>query len=178
MSSHFREGIVRYKSLALLGYLKYRIGTDGSVWSSWLSKLGVAGRWKKLKPIEVNKYLYVVLYDNGKSKRFAIHQLVLRAFIGRCPKGMCCCHYDGDPSNNQLDNLRWDTPSNNHVDKKRHGTSLQGESNPRAKLNSEAVHEIRRLCDSGVLRRLVAKRFGVATSTVDAIVWRKAWRYV
>lgn len=54
-----------------------------------------------------------------------VHRLVLEAFIGPCPDGMVGCHTDGDPLNNRLDNLRWDTPSNNNRDKRAHGTDHQ-----------------------------------------------------
>jgi hypothetical protein len=51
-----------------------------------------------------------------------VHQLVLEAFVGPRPSGMECCHGDGDPSNNRLVNLRWDTKSSNVLDRVRHGT--------------------------------------------------------
>jgi hypothetical protein len=54
-----------------------------------------------------------------------VHRLVLEAFVGPCPEGMVGCHNDGDPLNNRLDNLRWDTPSNNERDKWVHGTHHQ-----------------------------------------------------
>jgi len=45
-----------------------------------------------------------------------IHRLVLSAFVGPCPDGMECCHNNGDPSDNRLLNLRWDTPESNRSD--------------------------------------------------------------
>lgn len=54
-----------------------------------------------------------------------IHRLVLEAFVGPCPEGMECCHNDGDPSNNYLQNLRWDTPSANGFDHVKHGNHYQ-----------------------------------------------------
>lgn len=47
---------------------------------------------------------------------------MLTAFVGPCPDGMEGCHNDGDPHNNRLDNLRWDTRANNARDAIRHGT--------------------------------------------------------
>lgn len=38
-----------------------------------------------------------------------VHRLVLDAFVGPCPDGHECCHYDDNPQNNRLENLRWDT---------------------------------------------------------------------
>lgn len=50
-----------------------------------------------------------------------VHRLVLMAFVGPCPEGMVTCHNDGDPANNHLTNLRWDTVSENARDVVRHG---------------------------------------------------------
>lgn len=58
----------------------------------------------------------------GKAHHRLVHRLVLEAFVGPCPEGMEACHWDGDPTNNRLENLRWDTRSENHRDAARHGT--------------------------------------------------------
>lgn len=65
--------------------------------------------------------LLVVLHRDNKAKTCGVHRLVLEAFVGACPEGMECCHNDGDHTNNNLDNLRWDTHSNNVYDIVRHG---------------------------------------------------------
>lgn len=54
------------------------------------------------------------------SKRVSV--LVLTAFVGPRPPGYVGCHNDGDPTNNRLSNLRWDTQSANVRDAVRHGT--------------------------------------------------------
>jgi len=76
-----------------------------------------------LKPNAQGRYLTVMLSRDGKQRRFSIHTLVLIAFVGPRPDGAECCHYDGNPTNNRLDNLRWDTVSANHRDAIRHGWS-------------------------------------------------------
>lgn len=50
-----------------------------------------------------------------------VHSLVLTAFVGPCPDGMEGCHNDGDPANNRVTNLRWDTHTENMRDVLRHG---------------------------------------------------------
>lgn len=45
-----------------------------------------------------------------------VHHLVLEAFVGLRPQGTECCHYDGDTTNNRLDNLRWGTSADNKAD--------------------------------------------------------------
>ncbi|QDF19244.1 hypothetical protein SEA_STICKYNOTE_47 [Corynebacterium phage Stickynote] len=50
-----------------------------------------------------------------------VHRLVLEAFVGPCPPWMECCHNNGDPSDNRVENLRWDTKKSNMADRRKHG---------------------------------------------------------
>jgi hypothetical protein len=67
-------------------------------------------------------YLRVTLCRPATKKAVLVHHLVLIAFVGPRPEGFDGCHNDGNPANNCLDNLRWDTPSGNMRDKRKHGT--------------------------------------------------------
>lgn len=71
-------------------------------------------------------HLGVYLYRVGErpAKRLMVHRLVLMAFVGPCPEGHECCHRDGDPANNRIDNLYWGTKSQNMRDSIRHGTHI------------------------------------------------------
>lgn len=68
-------------------------------------------------------YKYFGAHGRGKTQNHYVHRVVLEAFIGPCPEGMECCHNDGNPQNNRLENLRWDTKTNNGADTRRHGTA-------------------------------------------------------
>lgn len=59
----------------------------------------------------------------GRGNGFLVHVLVLNAFVGPCPPGLECCHGDGKPARNEVDNLRWDTRLANVRDMIRHGTA-------------------------------------------------------
>lgn len=67
-------------------------------------------------------YLTVSLSNRSHHKMRMVHILVAEAFIGARPAGHYCCHGDGVKLNNNLVNLRWDTPSGNMQDAVRHGT--------------------------------------------------------
>ena len=58
----------------------------------------------------------VCLCKEGIENHQFVHRLVLLAFVGPCPEGMEVCHNDSDPTNNRLDNLRYDTRSGNKID--------------------------------------------------------------
>lgn len=69
---------------------------------------------------------WVYLFKNNIRKKHYNHRLVLENFIGSCPKDMGGCHNDGNPGNNFVGNLRWDTHKNNEQDKAKHGTLIRG----------------------------------------------------
>lgn len=81
-------------------------------------------RWqgKLLAPGKTGDRLTVVLCNAEGQKSHYVHELMLTAFVGPCPDGMEGCHGDGNGTNNVLPNLRWDTRSENTLDRVRHGT--------------------------------------------------------
>lgn len=69
-----------------------------------------------------DRHFRAPLSRGAKTQKFLVHRLVLMAFVGPCPPGMEGCHNNGNPIDNRLENLRWDTRSANTLDKVRHGT--------------------------------------------------------
>jgi hypothetical protein len=111
-----------------------------------------------------------------------LHRLILLAFVGPCPPGKECCHYDGDPANNRLENLRWDTRKSNAADRTRHGTMhmpvKRGSSNGLAKLDEAQVVRMRQLRAEGARVDALAALFGVSRNTASAILNRRTWSHV
>jgi len=127
-------------------------------------------------------YVQVNLRCAGRVRHREVHRLVLEAFVGPCPEGMQCCHNDGDPSNNRLENLRWDTPQANSRDQYRHNPargalcSQPGESNPIAKLSAKQVRCIREeYARGGITQRELGERFGVTHGAISLIIRGKNW---
>ncbi len=71
------------------------------------------GKMLKLSTARKPDYPVVTL-GGGKSAR--VHNLVLEAFCGPRPEGYVACHNNGDPHDNRVENLRWDTYSSNNRD--------------------------------------------------------------
>ena len=146
----------------------YYASKCGRVWSEKRR-----GRFLRLRKRNQYGYLAVMLYVNGKRFLRLIHRLVLETFIGPCPEGMECCHNNGDPVDNRLNNLRWDSHSNNAKDAVRHGTHSL------VKLNVLQVRIIRRLLEFGELtRREIGEIFGVGRANISHIKSRKSWSHV
>ena len=123
-------------------------------------------------------YTKFTLLVNGKPKCRNVHRLILEAFIGPCPIGYQACHNDGNPSNNQLSNLRWDTVSNNKLDCNKHGTMPIGENHHNARLSVIKVISIRLLSLHGITAKQLAYIYHIDITTVYQIINRKTWRYI
>lgn len=67
-------------------------------------------------------YLQVQLYSGGEGRWFSVHSVIAAAFFGPRPKGFDVCHGDGNPANNAVVNLRYDTKSANQLDNVAMGT--------------------------------------------------------
>lgn len=140
---------------------------------------------KLLKP-RINKTRQnrctVVLNKEGKIVYAYISRLVLIAFIGLPPDKHDAAHWDGNPMNNRLDNLRWATVIQNMQDKNRHGTAPIGTRNAMAKLTEKDVAHIKQTYkrnsyhDSNALK--LARQFGVSRGTVLLIAKNARWRHV
>jgi len=141
---------------------------------------------KILGPIkQTSGHLSVGLSKDGVDKKFGIHRLVLFTFIGPCPPGMECRHLDGNPTNNNLNNLKWGTRSENMQDSIRHGTfkhnppDNSGSNCGASKLIDKEVVEIKFLIKKGKLNdRKIGEIFGVHRRTITDIRLGKTWKYV
>lgn len=113
----------------------------------------------------------------GKGNSQDVHRLVLLAFVGDCPDGMECLHYDDDPSNNRLTNLRWGTRAENLHDAVRNGAKKVAEDHHGSKLKNEDIPKIR-----GMFGKLsysaIGRIYGVNESTIRQIRDGKSWRSV
>ena len=67
-----------------------------------------SGKPRLLKPDTIrNGYLKVLLYKDGKKKKFLVHRLVAEAFIPNPDNLPCVNHKDEDKTNNSVENLEW-----------------------------------------------------------------------
>jgi HNH endonuclease len=160
----------------------YAVGSDGSVWSRYVgigmhSYIGGMSDWRKLAPVPDKKgYLHGYFSFGGKKTVFIVHQLVATLFIGPCPSGLQVCHNDGNPANNHLCNLRYDTQTSNQHDRFKHGTHSRGEHNGNAFLTQGLVDLIREEYATGrYTYRQLGGMYGVHHGTIGRIITNKKW---
>lgn len=153
-----------------------------------VSDTGLVRSWKKRRncaPIPTEPrlltpqrwggpYAQVLLRNDDGPKAMHVHRLVLLAFAGPAD-GRVARHLDGDPSNNNLNNLAWGTYKENSADQVRHGTSHLGDRHPLAKLTEAKVREIMASDESGAS---LSRRMGVCTSAIYNVRQGWTWNHV
>ena len=119
-------------------------------------------RGRVLRPGRNSKsgHVYVMLGHGAAGS--PVHQLIARTFLGPVPNGCEVCHNDGDPRNNTVENLRYDTRSENIKDVVRQGR-------PWRKLNDKDVREIREMLGRGCTGAEIARAFSVSPNCVSCI---------
>jgi len=124
-----------------------------------------------------SQYPLVVLCKNSKCKTIRVHILVCEAFIGKRPQGFDICHKDGVKTNNNIENLRYDSRSNNQQDRKLNNTYQYGNKNPNSKLTVEQVQEIYVLLNNtNTTYREISEKYNVNTVNIFYINIGRTWR--
>jgi hypothetical protein len=87
-------------------------------------------------------------------------------------------HIDGNPSNNDVNNLEWCTQSENMRHAFKIGLqSLCGENNTHSKLTNENVSDIRKLLKQGIYHKDIAKQFNVSRRCITDINVGNTWNH-
>jgi len=97
---------------------------------------------------------------------------------GPIPAGLFVCHHCDNPPCIRPDHLFVGTPKENTQDASQKWRLCHGTAHPKAKLNEDAVREIRRRFTHGSTASSLAVVFDVAPSTIMQVVTRKTWRHV
>ena len=123
-------------------------------------------------------YVYVSLTMGQRRANLSVAPLVLKAFRHPRRFGQQARHLDDVKTNNHIDNLRWGTGAQNYEDAVRNGITGYGEQNPKAKLTTAAVVDIRakmklppnkrRLLKITI--RSLAAQYGVSKSAIHQVL--------
>lgn len=119
-------------------------------------------RGKILTPAIYCKTGHLSLPLGRSTNGIPVHQLVLLAFEGPCPKGEEVRHKNGVSSDNRLENLEYGTRTENILDVYHQGKRWR-------KLNIEDVKEIRKLLSGGVKGVRIAEAFNVSEQSISKI---------
>lgn len=166
MEGEIWKPIIGYENL-------YKISNMGNIFS-------IAKNRKLTLKLREPGYYQIILYNQGKFKAFSIHRLVALHFIKNPLKKPQVNHIDGNKLNNRVDNLEWNTASENtsHAYEKGLIISSKGEGRPTSKLKESDVIIIRYLKNLGALNKHLAAAFDVAPSIISRINTRSIWKHI
>jgi len=101
---------VEYRNMDFVGYSKYEVGNDGSVWSLvHKTRQRITGR------VSPGGHTLVKLWnlELGRQKDLRVDRVVLEAFVGVSPPGADVEHINENRADDKLSNLRWKSPETN-----------------------------------------------------------------
>ena len=180
----------------------YAVTEYGKVWSypkrvnsfkgSWMVQHEYVNTKRRIKP---HVQYTVPLSKDGKRIRHQVHRLVAQTYIPNPENKPQVNHKDGNPLNNNVDNLEWATQSENmrhardsgmlnqYTEKSMANRSLQGRKNQhntvkaRRMFTMEEVAEIKKTYSEGVKSaRAIAKELGCSNNTISNICNNKTYQ--
>lgn len=94
----------------------YAVSTHGRVWSCRSNKF--------IQPAKIDRggYLAINMWCYGMETHVLVHRMIAEMFIPNPNNLPVVRHLDGDPTNNVVWNLAWETQRDNWEDAVRHGT--------------------------------------------------------
>ena len=108
-----------------------------------------------LRPGPTGSYLSVSLSRDGIKTTIMVYRIVAEAWLGPCPDGMEVCHGPNGKLDNSVSNLRYDTRTNNNLDKRRDST--HGGKRVRRSDGSKFIHLRAAAKESGCHRSSISK---------------------
>lgn len=156
----------------------YQISNHGRIYSV---------RYNRFRKPKVDKYGYMTISIGKDSNlcHFFVHRLVANAFVPNPNDFPEVNHIDGNKANNSADNLEWCDHYTNirhayNTGLMPHPLKPKKETRPRGmKLTESQVKEIRSQYIPGDLIfgcKPLARRYGVAPTTIKQIINQQIWR--
>ena len=151
------EGAYQVSSLGRVRSLDRQITTKTGITRNMPGKV--------LSPGVYDGHTAVVL---GRRRFHPVHHLVAVTFLGPRPSGMQICHTNGDPADNRVENLRYDTPHENSIDVYRIGRAIH-------KLTAEDALDIRKRLAAGETGASLAREYGVSQVAISRVKLRRSF---
>jgi hypothetical protein len=114
----------------------------------------------------------------GKARNYLAHRATYEALRGEIPSGANVLHSCDNRACCNIEHLRLGTHQDNMNDVRERRRGTIGSPPWSAKVDADAVREIRRRHRAGEHPRDIAKAYGLSYSATRAITHRRAWKQV
>lgn len=139
------------------------------------------GCWEWTGSKDSDGYGKIRYWSGQKRKYTRAHRFSWLLYFGVIGD-LCVLHKCDNPACCNPFHLFLGTRADNNADCIRKGRAnpgrQHGETNPSAKLTSEAVRSIRVECSGGSMQKALAKKYGVTPTTIYQIVHRRIWKHL
>lgn len=142
-------------------YPKYRVTECGKVFTQ--------ARFRRKTHLDRDGYECISLrLEDGGPKTTKVHRLVAESFIPNPENKTDVNHMNGIKTDNRVENLEWNTKSENNKHAYRTGLkNHKGVNHPRSKLTEEDIVEIKWAWGSGLFTKTeIAKDYKVADTAI------------
>lgn len=156
-------------------------GTAEERFWSYVNKTEACWLWTGGRIGHCGDQYYGGFAPNGSGSTRGAHRYSWELHYGAIPVGLCVLHRCDQPRCVNPEHLFLGTKRDNNRDMAAKGRNARGVQAGRAKLNDDAIREIRRLHALGQPakgKRGLARQFGVSSTLIQHIVHRRNWTHV
>lgn len=163
--------------------LVYEVSNKGRVrsWNTAKTKANPTGEVPYIMrgSFDSSGYRAVKIKVGDDYQQIKVHRLVAEAFLKNPHNKLEVNHKDGNPLNNELDNIEWATSSENTLHSYENGLQKRGEDFYSAKLTENEAIEIINAYKIGVFtQRELAEAYGVSISTIKDLLSGRNWAHL
>ena len=160
-----------YQWKVIPNFSRYEVSTTGEVRRAvdgYKCRNILVPKGTIIKPQKKRYIQYGLVADSGKQHWVCAHKLVATTYLGDSPKrGYVVAHLDGNGYNNDVNNLKWASNSENQLHRRMHEKDKEYAV---AKLSAEQVQEARKLYADGYSQAELSRKYVVSHGVINKMI--------